>query len=66
MSVYMLEDYYEAPDEIDSKFQNVTYPVNWSKDGIAEEDFLGEYISIKEYLNSQKFKSYEISNFSKK
>lgn len=65
VSVYMLEDYYEIAEEKDSKFQNVVYPVNWSKDGIAEELFLDEYKSIKKYLKSQKYDKYEISNFSK-
>lgn len=53
VSVYMLEDYYEVPDEKDSKFQNVVYPVNWSKDGITEEAFLDEYLSIRKYLASK-------------
>jgi hypothetical protein len=61
----MLEDYYEVPKETDSKFQNVVYPVNWSKDGLAEDTFLDEYKEIKKFLKRNRYHSYEISNFAK-
>jgi coproporphyrinogen III oxidase-like Fe-S oxidoreductase len=49
-SVYMLEDYYEIPEEPDSKFQHVKYPVNWSKNGLCEEEYLSEYLSCRKFL----------------
>ncbi|MDP2090553.1 MAG: coproporphyrinogen-III oxidase family protein [Candidatus Gracilibacteria bacterium] len=71
ISVYMLEEYYEqsaVSNEdglLDSKFQNIVYPNNWMNLGINEDDYLGEYIEIKEYLKTRGFISYEISNFAK-
>lgn len=52
ISVYMLEDYY--------------YPENWSWLSVDEDNYLDEYIEIKNVLNFNWFNSYEISNFSKK
>lgn len=65
ISVYMLEEYYDVPEEIDSKFDNITYPNSWKANSIKEEDFLWEYLSIKKYLEKKWFKRYEISNFAK-
>lgn len=65
-SVYMLEDYYEVPEEPDSKFQHVKYPVSWSKNGLSESEYLSEYISCRKLLKKSWFNSYEISNFAKK
>ncbi len=71
ISVYMLEEYYdkwEAFNEegnLDSKFQNVVYPNDWKNIWISEDDYLWEYIEIKEYLKNRWFNSYEISNFAR-
>jgi len=71
ISVYMLEDYYEkwidSMEQIvnDNKFQKIIYPKDWKKLWIKEEDYLWEYLDIKEFLKSKRFNSYEISNFSK-
>lgn len=65
ISVYMLEEYYEVPSEIDSKFDNIIYPNNWSKLWLNEEKFSDEYIEIKKYLEKNDFNRYEISNYSK-
>jgi len=26
----MLEEYYDVPDDLDSKFENIVYPNNWA------------------------------------
>lgn len=65
VSIYMLEDYYEVPEERDSRFENITYPVDWSKDGLSEVEFLEEYSDLRKYLQKKGYNSYEISNFSK-
>ena len=65
ISVYMLEEYYEVPEEIDSKFENIIYPNSWKANSIPEEDYLEEYSSIKAYLKEKWFSQYEISNFAK-
>lgn len=65
ISVYMLEEYYDIPEDLDSKFENITYPDNWSEKGINEEDYLSEYEKIYNYLNKKWFHRYEISNYSK-
>jgi len=49
ISVYMLEDHY--------------YPWNWKEVSISEDDFLWEYIEIKNFLEKKWFNRYEISNF---
>ncbi|MDD2871389.1 MAG: radical SAM family heme chaperone HemW [Candidatus Gracilibacteria bacterium] len=64
ISVYMLEEYY-GEGERDSKFQKVVYPTDWKCKGIHENDYLDEYIDIKETLKTKGFNSYEISNFAK-
>jgi len=66
ISVYMLEEYYEVPDDIGSKFENIVYPNNWNKLWLKEDDYLLEYIDIKNKLSYYWFDRYEISNFSKK
>lgn len=66
VSVYMLEEYYDIPKEVDSNFDNITYPNNWNKLWIKEDEYLAEYIEIKEFLKNNGFNSYEISNFAKK
>lgn len=53
ISLYMLEDYYD-------------YPKLWQELSIKEEDFLGEYIECKNYLEKKWFYRYELSNFAKK
>ncbi len=79
ISVYMLEDYYSPDkikphpsppltregidQEINSKFQKITYPEDWWEMWITEEQYLWEYSEVKKYLESQWFKSYEISNY---
>ncbi|MDD2907493.1 MAG: radical SAM family heme chaperone HemW [Candidatus Gracilibacteria bacterium] len=65
ISIYMLEEYYEIPDEKESKFDNITYPNSWKQNGICEDDYLEEYSIIKKYLNSENFTRYEISNYAK-
>lgn len=51
ISVYMLEDYY--------------YPWNWEKVSIKQEEYLWEYIDIKNFLEEKGFNRYEVSNFAK-
>lgn len=65
ISVYMLEEYYEIPEEIDSKFDRIIYPNSWKKNSLKEEDFLEEYLQIKNFLEEKWFLKYEISNFAK-
>lgn len=64
ISVYMLEEYYWEWER-DSKFQKVVYPTDWKCKWIHENDYLDEYIDIKETLKTKWFNSYEISNFAK-
>jgi len=52
ISIYMLEEHY--------------YPWNWTNISINDEDYLWEYIEVKELLNIKWFNMYEISNFAKK
>ena len=63
ISVYMLEDYYSPDKIIETKYDNITYPDDWWKQGIKEQDYLWEYSSIKKYLIESWFNNYEISNF---
>lgn len=65
ISVYMLEEYYEPDMIIESKYDNVTYPDNWKSMWLKWDDFEWEYISIKNYLESEWFNRYEISNYAK-
>lgn len=65
ISVYMLEEYYDVPINLDSKFENIVYPNNWSMLWLKEDNYLAEYIEIKTYLNSRGFLRYEISNYAK-
>ena len=66
ISVYMLEEYYEIPGDKDSKFENITYPNNWNKLWIKDNDYLLEYTQINDFLKIKWFNRYEISNFAKK
>lgn len=52
ISVYMLEDHY--------------YPWNWKNISLDENDYLEEYIEVKNFLEVNWFRRYEISNFAKK
>ncbi len=63
ISVYMLEEYYSKDKIIETKYDNITYPNNWNKLWIKEEEYLEEYIEIKKYLMGIGFNNYEISNF---
>jgi len=36
----MLEDYYSADKIIETKYDNITYPDDWSKQGIKDEEYL--------------------------
>lgn len=66
VSVYMLEEYYDSWKlQWDSKYENITYPNSWKKFWINEEEYFDEYVEIVEYLTSQGFIKYEISNFAK-
>ncbi len=64
ISVYLLEEYYNEDKIIETKYDKVTYPDDWNKLGIKDEDYLAEYREIKKFLKSRWFHSYEISNFS--
>ncbi|MDD5769686.1 MAG: coproporphyrinogen-III oxidase family protein [Candidatus Gracilibacteria bacterium] len=64
ISVYMLEDYYEIIEE-KSGFEKIVYPNNWRNLGIKEENYLQEYLQIKNYLEKNRFIRYELSNFAK-
>ena len=63
ISVYMLEDYYSPDKIIETKYDNITYPEDWWKQGIKEEEYLEEYSNIKKYLIEKWFNNYEISNY---
>jgi len=63
ISVYMLEDYYSPDKIIETKYDNITYPKDWEKQGIKEEEYLWEYSSIKKFLVKSWFNNYEISNY---
>ena len=65
ISVYMLEDYYNPDKIIETQYDNITYPDDWWKMWIAEEDYLEEYSEVKTYLKSEWFTRYEISNYAK-
>lgn len=65
ISVYMLEEYYEPDMIIESIYDNITYPDNWKNMWLLKEDFAGEYKNIKNYLTSQWYNRYEISNYAK-
>jgi oxygen-independent coproporphyrinogen-3 oxidase len=65
ISVYMLEEYYEPDMIIESVYDNITYPDNWKNMWLLEEDFSTEYQSIKNYLVSEWYNRYEISNYAK-
>jgi len=41
------------------------YPWNWEENSIEKEDYLDEYIEVKEFLEKKGFYRYEISNFAK-
>ncbi len=65
ISCYMLEDYYSKEKIIETKYDNIIYPEDWSKYWLMEYDFYEEYRLIKNYLLDNWFFSYEISNFAK-
>ncbi len=64
ISVYMLEDYY-VENDADSSFEKITYPEGWKHLWLEEKDYQKEYEEIKNYLESQWFFRYELSNFAK-
>lgn len=64
ISVYMLEDYYVETKD-DSNFEKITYPNTWKNLWIQETEYLKEYWEIKNYLETQGFFRYELSNFAK-
>jgi oxygen-independent coproporphyrinogen-3 oxidase len=66
ISVYMLEDYYNADKIIETKYDNITYPENWWKLWLHEDQYLEEYVDVKKFLEEKWFFRYEISNFAKK
>jgi len=41
------------------------YPWSWEENSIEKEDYLWEYIEVKDFLQSKWFNRYEISNFAK-
>ena len=65
VSIYMLEEYYEVSEEKDSKFENIIYPNNWNQIWLKDDEYLWEYIEVKDFLKTRGFNSYEISNFAK-
>jgi oxygen-independent coproporphyrinogen-3 oxidase len=67
ISVYLLEDYYEINEEIEenNSFEKIIYPNLWKKNSLKEEDFLEEYLDVKNFLEKNNFFRYEISNFAK-
>lgn len=64
ISVYMLEDYY-VENKNDTNFEKITYPKTRKNLWIEENDYLKEYLEIKNYLETKWFFKYEISNFAK-
>ncbi len=66
VSVYMLEEYYDVPEEKESSFDNIVYPDNWWQNSISEDQYEEEYNNIKSFLEKKWFHRYEISNYSKK
>lgn len=65
ISVYMLEEYYSPDKIIETKFDKITYPQDWSKMWISEDEYLWEYIKVNNFLEKRWFNRYEISNFAK-
>lgn len=65
ISVYMLEDYYEANKD-ENNYEKITYPWDWNNLWIKEEEYLWEYLNIRKFLEKKWFEFYEISNSSKK
>jgi len=65
ISVYMLEEYYEPDKIIETKYDTITYPKDWKSIWLQEDDYLWEYIEISNFLKSQWFMKYEISNYAK-
>jgi hypothetical protein len=49
----MLEEYYDVPEEIDSKFENIVYPNSWRANSIDEADYSEEYLQIKNFLKEK-------------
>ena len=64
ISIYMLEEYYDIPDEVDSKFEKIIYPNKWHNLGLKEDEYLDEYSNINTFLRWKWFERYEISNYS--
>ncbi len=65
VSVYLLEEYYSPDKIIETKYDNITYPENWDTMWLKEEDYLEEYIWVKNTLEKNTMKRYEISNYAK-
>lgn len=63
ISVYMLEEYYNPDKIIETKYDNVTYPKDWDRLWIKDEEYLWDYKSIKKYLKEEWFNNYEVSNY---
>lgn len=65
ISVYMLEEYYEADKIIEHKYDEITYPENWKNMWLDDEDFQEEYRWTQEILEKMWFHKYEISNYAR-
>jgi oxygen-independent coproporphyrinogen-3 oxidase len=65
VSVYLLEEYYSPDKIIETKYDNITYPENWDTMWLKEEDYLEEYIWVKNTLEKNMMNRYEISNYAK-
>lgn len=65
VSVYMLEEYYQADKIVEHKYDEITYPENWIDLGLQDQDFQEEYSQTQKTLQSFWFHRYEISNYAK-
>lgn len=65
ISVYLLEEYYDIPEEKSWKFDNIIYPKSWNNLWLKEKDYLKEYTEVKNFLKQKWFNRYEISNYAK-
>ena len=67
ISVYMLEEYYEPEekfwDQSDSDYNSITYPTDWKKIWIAEDEYETEYVSVCKWLKKLWFEKSNQSFF---
>lgn len=65
ISVYMLEEYYQADKIVEHKYDEITYPENWINLGLQDADFEAEYKQTQQTLERAWFHKYEISNYAR-